>query len=156
MLEILDTPFDPSAALQQFTARASGSGAIVSFTGLVRAGAESDTVTRLHLQAYSPMTERGIQAAITRAEDQWDLTAITVMHRIGDMGPDEPIVFVAAASPHRRAAFEAVDFMMDYLKTQAIFWKKETRISGDRWIEPRAEDYNDANRWDGATKEKAL
>ncbi|MEO1100262.1 MAG: molybdenum cofactor biosynthesis protein MoaE [Pseudomonadota bacterium] len=147
MITLSDTSFDPGAALADFTARAEGAGAIVSFTGLVRPDARTGAVNTLTLQAYSPMTERGIKAAVSEAETRWPLNASMVIHRVGDMAPGEPIVFVATASAHRRAAFEGADFLMDYLKTEAVFWKKETGPTGSTWIEPRDEDYADSARW---------
>ena len=147
MIRLSETPFDPSEALEAFTQSASGAGAIVSFTGLVRPTANGDAVTSLRLEAYSPMTERGIESAAREAQTRWPLTALNIIHRIGEMGPGDPIVFVATASAHRRAAFEAADYLMDYLKTEAIFWKKETSPTGSEWIEPRSEDYADKARW---------
>lgn len=146
-ISITDKSFDPAEALESFTKRADGAGAIVSFTGLVRPQSKSGKVTRLHLQAYSPMTERGIEKAANAACERWPLTALSIIHRTGDMAAGEPIVFVATASAHRRAAFEAADFLMDYLKTDAIFWKKEYGENAENWIEPRAEDYSDRRRW---------
>ncbi|MEO0983173.1 MAG: molybdenum cofactor biosynthesis protein MoaE [Pseudomonadota bacterium] len=146
MIDITETPFDHAEALAEFTRRVGGAGAVVSFTGLVRG--EDGVVSTLHLQAYSPMTERGIEAAVKTAKARWPLIDAHVIHRIGDMAPGEPIVFVAIASAHRRAAFEAADYLMDYLKTDAVFWKKEVSSAGAAWIEPRAEDYQDRARWD--------
>ncbi|MEM6900946.1 MAG: molybdenum cofactor biosynthesis protein MoaE [Pseudomonadota bacterium] len=148
MITLTPAPFDPAETLSAFTARAEGAGAIVSFTGLVRPESKSGRVSNLHLQAYSPMTETGIQTAHDRAMGRWSLTSAEIVHRIGDMVPRDPIVFVATAADHRRAAFEAADFLMDYLKTEAVFWKKETRASGETvWIEARKEDYTDSARW---------
>jgi len=147
MISLTDTPFDPAEALRTFTAKAEGAGGIVSFSGHVRPDAKSGAPLTLHLQAYSPMTEQGIQAAAEEARTRWPLIDLCIIHRTGDMQIGEPIVFVAAASAHRRAAFEAADFLMDYLKTRAIFWKKETGPSGERWIEPRLDDYKDSARW---------
>jgi len=146
-LSITDERFDPAERLQTFTQAVQGAGAIVSFTGLVRPHSKAGKVTRLLLQAYSPMTERGIEQAAAKAATRWPLEAISIIHRTGDMPVGEPIVFVATASAHRRAAFEAADFLMDYLKTEAIFWKKEYAEDTERWIEPRAEDYVDQERW---------
>ncbi|WP_375209367.1 molybdenum cofactor biosynthesis protein MoaE [Hyphomonas jannaschiana] len=151
MIRVTDQPFRISDAVAEFEAQAAGAGAIVTFSGLVRPRAKGEEVSTLHLQAYSPMTENGIRDAVNRAKEQWPLTAVQVTHRIGNMSPGEAIVFVAAASAHRRAAFEAADFLMDYLKTEAVFWKKEVTPSGAHWIEPRAEDYRDRERW---TEEK--
>lgn len=147
MIALLETPFEPSEALKRFDADAAGAGAIVSFSGHVRPQAASGPVTSLYLQAHSPLTERGIEAAAETARERWPLTSLTILHRIGEMAPGEAIVFVATASARRRAAFEAADYLMDYLKTEAVFWKKEAGPSGACWIEPRAEDYADRSRW---------
>ncbi|WP_084421290.1 molybdenum cofactor biosynthesis protein MoaE [Henriciella litoralis] len=155
MITLTDLPFSPSDALASFQARAEGAGAIVSFIGLVRDRASDKTVSTLHLQAYSPMTERGMQNALDAALTRWPLTAAQIIHRTGDMAPAEPIVFVATASAHRRAAFEAADFLMDYLKTEAVFWKKEVTSDGERWIEPRTQDYRDNARWKNDKTETA-
>ena len=147
MLTVTEGPLNASALLNEFEKTAMGAGAIVSFTGLVRAEAAAGQVQRLYLQAYSPMTENGIQAAIDEAKARWPVPHVSVAHRVGDLVPSEAIVFVATASAHRRAAFEAADFLMDYLKTKAVFWKRETTDQGEAWIEPRADDYADAERW---------
>lgn len=147
MIEISPNPFEPSAALARFERRAARSGAIVSFCGYVRPGSPSGAVERLYLEAHSPMTEDGIAAALHAASARWALAAAQIVHRIGDIGPGEAIVFVATAAAHRRAAFEAADFLMDYLKTEAFFWKKEITSAGANWIEPRAQDYRDRDRW---------
>ena len=147
MITLTDKPFSPAVALEAFQHRARGAGAIVTFSGLVRDRAASGKVTGLHLQAYSPLTENGIEAAVRKAKERWPINAVEIIHRTGDMAAFEPIVFVATASAHRRAAFEAADFLMDYLKTEAVFWKKETTPDGAHWIEPRAEDYKDSARW---------
>lgn len=147
MIKLTHSPFDPAQALSSFEKQATGAGAIVSFTGLVRGTSKLGKVKTLHLQAYAPMTERGIAKAAADANERWAIDALMIIHRIGDMAPGEPIVFVATASAHRRAAFEAADFLMDYLKTEAVFWKKETTDSGAHWVEPRPEDYEDRDRW---------
>ncbi|KCZ46059.1 hypothetical protein HY17_09890 [Hyphomonas sp. CY54-11-8] len=147
MIRITDHPFQIADAVAEFERQSAGAGAIVTFSGLVRPQSAEGDVQTLHLQAYSPITENGIQQAVDAAQEKWSLSAVRVIHRIGDMAPGDPIVFVATAAPHRRAAFEAADFLMDYLKTEAIFWKKEITASESRWIEPRAEDYRDRTRW---------
>ena len=147
MLRISSATLDSAALLKAFEQDVGNAGGIVSFSGRVRSEAQAGKVTGLHLQAYSPMTETGIEAAMSEARQRWPLTHSLVAHRIGDMVPGDTIVFVATASKHRRAAFEAADFLMDYLKTEAVFWKKETTPSGDLWIEPRSDDYADAARW---------
>ena len=152
MLTVSDAPIDASALLQAFETAAAGAGGIVTFSGQVRPEAANGAVTSLFLQAYSPMTENGISAAIDNAKSRWPLTHVQVAHRVGEIRPGETIVFVATASAHRRAAFEAADFLMDYLKTEAVFWKKESTDQSELWIEPRADDYADAERWTGNDK----
>lgn len=142
--DVLDTP----SLLRRFETSVGDAGAVVSFSGLVRSSSSAGEVKQLHLQAYSPMTENGIESALKEANARWSLSNATVHHRIGDMQPGDTIVFVATASKHRRAAFEAADFLMDYLKTKAVFWKRETTTSSEVWIEPRDQDYSDATRWD--------
>lgn len=150
MIKVTDEPINAAEALKAFESGVAGAGAIVSFTGLVRDQASSGDVETLHLQAYSPMTETGIATAREEAHERWPLIDSHIIHRIGDMLPGDAIVFVATASAHRRPAFEAADYLMDYLKTEAVFWKKETTLSGTKWIEPRAEDYKDRARWSGS------
>lgn len=152
MIKVSDAPIEPSEALREFTQRMTGAGAIVSFTGLVRETTGNHKVSELFLQAYSPLTQNGISEIVSNARSHWKLDGAVVYHRTGTMKPNEPIVFVATASPHRRQAFEAADFIMDYLKTKAVFWKKETTSSGETWIEPRREDYEDAGRWKTKTE----
>lgn len=147
MLRVNSDPIDASALLKTIEADCPQSGGVVTFSGLVRPHASGGAVQSLFLQSYTPMTENGIRAAMDTAKSRWPLDACTVVHREGEMVPGDTIVFVATASKHRRAAFEAADFLMDYLKTKAVFWKKETTESGTTWIEPRAEDYDDASRW---------
>ena len=151
MISVSDKPIDASALLNTFEQTAKDAGAIVSFSGLVRPKAQSGEVETLSLQAYSPMTENGIEDAVAEATARWPISHVRVAHRTGDMHPGDTIVFVAAASAHRRAAFEAADFLMDYLKTKAVFWKRERTDQGDAWIEPRDQDYQDAARWQKAT-----
>ncbi|MHA7901100.1 MAG: molybdenum cofactor biosynthesis protein MoaE [Henriciella sp.] len=147
MITITDLPIHSGDVLRAFETENAAAGAIVTFTGQVRPNSNSGAVSALFLQAYSPMTETGIERAIKTANAKWPLTGVKVVHRVGEMLPGDTIVFVAAASKHRRAAFEAADFLMDYLKTEAVFWKKETVADKATWIEPRAEDYQDAKRW---------
>ena len=147
MITLSEHPIDAPALLAAFEAQVGDAGAIVTFSGQVRSNSASGEVNTLHLQAYSPMTENGIEAALNMARERWPLTHVQVVHRVGDMAPKETIVFVATASKHRRAAFEAADFLMDYLKTEAVFWNRESTPDQTTWIEPREEDYSDASRW---------
>ena len=150
-VRIAEAPFDPEAELAAFRATLSESGGLVAFQGLVRGGTASDPVETLTLQHYPRVTETGIAAAIEDAAGRWPLEAMLVVHRVGDMRPGDPVVLVASASRHRRAAFESADFLMDFLKSRAMFWKYETRDGVRHWIEPRAQDYDDAGRWDIAS-----
>jgi molybdopterin synthase catalytic subunit len=147
MFLLTQEPIDAAALLKDFEGKASASGAMASFIGKVRGTSNGAAVLKLHLQAYSPMTEDGAAVALEKAYHRWSLDAATIVHRIGDVLPGETIVFVATASRHRRAAFESVEYLMDYLKTEAAFWKKEFTDRGDSWIEPRTEDYADRARW---------
>ena len=139
-------PFEPGALLAEFTAGRSDVGAVVSFTGLARA--DSGDETRLELEAYPGFTERRIEEIARDAIARFSLLDLFILHRTGEMKPGDAIVFVAAAARHRREAFEAADFMMDYLKSRAPFWKKESGPDGGRWIEPTAQDRDNAARWD--------
>lgn len=138
-------PLDAGKLLSDFTSANCEAGAIVSCVGQVRA--EGGDVNRLHLQSYEPLTTAGILDEINAVRARFDLVDLIVRHRIGDIAAGETIVFVAAASAHRRAAFEAADSLMDALKTRAVFWKREDGPDGPKWIEPRAQDYTDAKRW---------
>lgn len=145
---LTEQPINSSELLTDFRLGLENAGAIVSFSGLVRDYSSKSEVISLYLQAYSPLTENGIASAIHKAKFQWTLSGVKILHRIGLLTPGDEIVFVATASEHRRAAFESADFLMDFLKTKAIFWKKETRTDGEFWIEPRTQDYEDSSRWD--------
>lgn len=142
---VSDIPFDPGAKLDAFTKNNSDAGAITSFLGQVRT--ESGSVSELYLEQYPGVTKAGIANAVSKAKARWKLTGAMVVHRIGTMRVGEPIVLVATASKHRRDAFLACDYLMDYLKTEAVFWKRQTGADGTAWIEPRAEDYKDNDRW---------
>lgn len=146
-LLISEATIDLASVTGAFEQKAKGAGGIVTFAGQVREFSSDTEVLSLYLQIYPEMTEKGIASAIADAYARWPLTTCYVQHRIGDMAPGETIVFVGTASKHRRAAFDAADFLMDYLKTRAVFWKKETTSKSTQWIEPRAEDYADQSRW---------
>jgi molybdopterin synthase catalytic subunit len=140
--------FDPGLELGRFTSKLSGDGAVVSFVGLARNrtrdGAE---VTGLFLDHHPRLTQISLDKIAQAAAARLSVGTVLVIHRCGAIEPGEPIVFVAAASAHRRAAFEAVDYMMDRLKTDAMFWKREDAVDGSRWIEPTDGDRADRARW---------
>ena len=143
-------PFDPGALLTEFCRGRSEVGAVATFTGLARA--ETGATTALELDAYPGFTEAEIGKIADRARARFGLDDSLILHRVGRIAPGEPVVFVATAARHRRAAFEACDFLMDYLKSKAPFWKKEHGPDGARWIEPRAEDHADLARWEKETR----
>ena len=139
--------FDMAYGYDDLLENRSDVGAVVSFTGLVRDFNESPEVTGLTLEHYPGMTERTLEEIGEQAWQRWSLQGIRIIHRIGYMAPGDPIVRVSVASAHRRDAFEACDFIMDFLKTRAPFWKKEHAREGDYWVKERASDQQDATRW---------
>lgn len=139
-------PFEPGALLTTFSAGRGETGAVVSFTGLTRA--EQGRTTTLELEAYPGFTDGEITRIGEAVAVRWGLQDWLVVHRVGPIAPGEAVVFVATASAHRRAAFEACDHLMDYLKSRAPFWKKEHGPDGARWIEPTDRDRTDAERWE--------
>lgn len=142
--DITRDPIDPAALQTKFQHHSGEAGAIATFTGIVRG--EGD-ITSLTLSHYQGFTESEVEKIARQATMRWPLTACQIVHRVGLMHPGDVIVFVAAASKHRRAAFEAVDFVMDYLKSDAPFWKQEMRSGKTKWIEPRLDDLEDKTRW---------
>lgn len=138
-------PIDPVALLDAFTRRAEGAGAIVSFTGVVRG---DDGVSLLWLDHHPRMTEASIAEIETVTRARFAVDDLLIVHRVGGVGAGHPVVFVAAAARHRRAAFEAVDQAMDRLKTDAILWKREARNDGITWVEARPQDHADRARWE--------
>ena len=143
--QVQEQTFEPGA-LQQGLMGTNG-GAIVTFTGLVRGEAGSASVTCLELEHYPGMTERSLLAILEDAAARWPLLAASVVHRVGRLAPGEPIVWVGVSANHRSEAFAACDFIMDFLKTRAPFWKKEYRSDGAVWIESRSSDEDRAARW---------
>ncbi len=143
-VRLLARGFSPGRALARFAAAHPEAGGIASFTGQVRA---DEGVEALELTHYAPLTLPGMEALAGEAMARWPLSGILLHHRIGLLAPGAPIVLVAAAARHRRDAFEAADFAMDHLKSEAWFWKRERRADGWHWIEPRAEDHQDRARW---------
>jgi molybdopterin synthase catalytic subunit len=122
-------------------------GAIASFIGLVRDVNEGDRVSEMTLEHYPGMTERALESIVAQAKSRWDILDVLVVHRVGRLRPLDQIVLVAVAGAHRGEAFAACEFVMDYLKTQAPFWKKEQTPEGPRWVEARAADDEAAERW---------
>ena len=147
--------FDLGAELAALSAGRSDIGALVSFTGLVRdAGGAGGGLEALELEHYPGMTEKALAGIEAEARGRWPLQACLIVHRFGRMVPGEQIMMVATASPHREAAFAAAEFLMDYLKSRAPFWKKETGRGGGRWVEARGADEAALARWDGDGAER--
>jgi molybdopterin synthase catalytic subunit len=143
------SPFDPAVELQALIAAASQDGAVVSFVGLTRPStAEGLPVEWLVLEHHPKLTQRSLEQIAADTAKRFAVSHIRVVHRCGAMTAGEPIVFAAAAAPHRRQAFEATDYLMDRLKTDAVFWKREDGPSGSTWIEPSQADYADGGRWE--------
>lgn len=141
-------PFVPAEELAGFEASLAGAGAVVSFTGLARPSDRNGRpVSNLFLDHHPRLTLRSMETIAADAAARFGLDAIRIVHRCGDIAPGEAIVFVAAASAHRRAAFEAADCAMDRLKSEAVFWKREDRADGSNWIEPTDGDARDLARW---------
>jgi molybdopterin synthase catalytic subunit len=139
--------FDTGAELDALAARNPAVGALAAFVGLVRDLNEGARVGTMTLEHYPGMTEKSIAAIVEEARGRWQLIDCTVIHRIGELRPTDRIVLVAVTSAHRGDAFAACEFIMDYLKTQAPFWKKEQTPEGARWVEARASDDQAAERW---------
>ena len=140
-------PFDLGAEVAAMSRGRTDIGAIASFVGLARDLNEGSGVAAMTLEHYPGMTEKALAALVDDACSRWPLLDVTVIHRVGRLLPGDPIVLVAVAGSHRGEAFAACEFIMDYLKTQAPFWKKEETTEGDRWVEARASDDAAAARW---------
>lgn len=139
--------FDVGAELTALRHGQPHAGALVSFVGLVRDMVSEQALTSMTLEHYPGMTERSLAAIIERAESRWPLINALVIHRVGEFKPSEQIVLVATLSAHRQAAFDACAFIMDYLKTEAPFWKKEKGAFGEHWVEARASDEDALRAW---------
>lgn len=140
--------FDTSVLQRQLLAGACEEGAIATFTGYVRAANTGREVRGMELEHYPGMTESSIKGILERAGERWPLLAASVVHRVGRLRPGDQIVWVGVSSAHRGTSFSACEFIMDYLKNEAPFWKKEEGPKGTRWVEARAGDSHRASRWD--------
>jgi molybdopterin synthase catalytic subunit len=138
--------FDMGAELNAFAAAQKGAGAVVSFTGIVRdlAGGDLDV---MQIEHYPGMTEKALAGIAEQAQNRWALTGSLIIHRHGRLVPDDPIMMVATAARHRGDAFAAAEYLMDYLKSRAPFWKKEITASGAVWVQAREADEDALNRW---------
>ncbi len=150
MIRIQKEDFDIGAEIARLKGERRDVGAIVSFTGVVRADNHGDAapICAMTLEHYPGMTEAELARIEAEARARWPLVASTIIHRVGRLAPGDNIVLVITAARHRRDAFEAANFLMDYLKTSAPFWKKERDTTGaERWVEARSSDDEAANRW---------
>ena len=139
--------FDLSAEVAALRAGDGGVGAVVAFVGTVREHSGGQEISRMELEHYPGMTEAAIEAMIDAASQRFEIRAARVVHRVGELLPSEQIVLVAVSSAHRGQAFLACEFLMDYLKTQAPFWKKESTPEGARWVDARSSDDAALERW---------
>lgn len=142
-VRVQEEPFDPGAELTRF--EAGDAGAVVSFTGVVRDVAPG--LIAMEIEHYPAMTPRAIEAMVETAQERFGLTAVSVVHRHGRLAPGEVIMMVITASPHRVAAFEGAEFLMDWLKSRAPFWKKEITREGAEWVDAKDEDEAALARW---------
>lgn len=138
-------PFDLGAEVSAFTAAVRGAGAVVSFTGLVRD--EGGSLSGMEIEHYPGMTEKAIFGIAEEAVRRWSLADALVIHRYGKLAPGEAIMMVATAAPHRGDAFAAAEFLMDYLKSRAPFWKKELSADGASWVAAKDADEDALKRW---------
>ena len=139
-------PFDPGVEITRLTA-GSGAGAVVTFTGLCRTDGETGTITAMTLEHFPGMAEEELSRLEAEARKRWPLLDCLVIHRHGRLVPGDPIVLVITLSAHRDAAFEAANFLMDYLKTSAPFWKKEESAGGEQWVAAKDSDDAARGRW---------
>ena len=142
--------FELAAELADLRSSGRGAGALVSFVGLVRDFAGVQKIDSLYLQHYPGMSEKALHKIVTQAQARWNLLGVRVIHRVGVLEADEQIVMVATAASHRAEAFSACEFIIDYLKTDAPFWKREQTVRGAHWLETRSADSLRTARWNCA------
>ncbi len=144
--------FDLSAEVAALRAGQPGVGAVAAFVGLVRDMNEGSGVSEMALEHYPGMTEKALEAIVAEARARWDILGARIIHRVGTLQPCDQIVLVAVSSAHRGEAFAACEFIMDYLKTRAPFWKREVTPAGARWVDARETDDSAAARWETGGK----
>ena len=146
-ISVQSSPFDPAAEELAIRSGNPQIGAVVTFLGLMRDINEGDAVAAMTLEHYPGMTEKALAAIVEEAAERWQLEAVRLLHRVGELRPQDPIVLVSVASRHRAEAFRACEFIIDYLKTRAPFWKKEQTSDGERWVEARHSDDQAQSKW---------
>jgi molybdopterin synthase catalytic subunit len=148
MIRVQEGDFDVGAEIQRMTEGNVDVGALACFVGMVRDLAGDDKIESMTLEHYPGMTERQLEKLEAEARGRWKLDDVLIVHRFGKMLPGDRIVLVATTSSHRQAALESCEFLIDWLKTKAPFWKKEETSQGARWVEAKAEDDDQAARWE--------
>ena len=146
-VSVRSADFDLSAEVAALREGDAGIGAVAAFVGTVRERSDGAVISAMELEHYPGMTEAAIEAMIDTAGQRFDIRAVRIVHRVGVLQPGDQIVLVAVGSAHRGQAFQACEFLMDYLKTQAPFWKKESTADGARWVDARGSDDAALQRW---------
>lgn len=146
-ISIQEADFDLAAELDTLRRQSKETGALVSFTGLVRDFSGGEKIEAIYLEHYPGMCEKALEKIVAEAGQRWQLLGVRVIHRIGQLQPGEQIVLVATASQHRTDAFAACEFIIDYLKTAAPFWKREQTAHGTHWLDTRESDQQRMQRW---------
>lgn len=147
MISIQEADFNVQNEMDAFKTDCPKIGAICCFTGLVREFGDRSDLTGMFLEHYPGMTEKALQNIIDQAHERWPINQVRVIHRVGELKMSDQIVFVGVSSAHREASFSACEFIMDYLKVDAPFWKKELTISSENWVEEKGTDQKRAERW---------
>lgn len=147
MISVQLEDFDVGAETKRLMADNVQDGALVTFVGLVRDFNQGNSVLGLSLEHYPGMTEKSLETIVSEAKSRWPLGRVRVIHRIGDLDLGDQIVFVGVTSKHREASFQAAEFIMDYLKNRAPFWKKERTTEGERWVEAEQKDKTAEEKW---------
>lgn len=146
---VAEQDFDASHLAVRLTQGDPELGALATFVGLVRGGQGDNAIDAMLLEHYPGMTEKSLQKIAAEAAGRWEISGVEIYHRVGKLLPGEQIVYVGVTSQHRHAAFDACAFIMDYLKTEAPFWKKEMRNGVGEWVDARESDYQARARWQG-------
>jgi molybdopterin synthase catalytic subunit len=140
-------PFDAGAEIRQLITADQGMGAVVNFVGMMRNINQGDAVSEMTLEHYPGMTEKALLKIVAEARERWHLGSVTVIHRVGKLLPSDEIVLVAVSAEHRGAAFDGCEYIIDFLKTRAPFWKKEKTLHGERWVDERQSDLAALQQW---------
>lgn len=146
-ISVTSTEFDPAVEIKRLSSADKSMGAVVSFIGTMRDINNDESVSRMTLEHYPGMTEKALQKIVSEARSRWTLGEVVVIHRVGEILPSDSIVLVAVTSRHRGEAFDACEYIIDFLKTRAPFWKKETTANGEHWVDERDTDHDAVQQW---------